>query len=1155
MNDDRAQPRSGHSSAHQPTSPTPPDSVSAVRPAGQRAVWADIAGLDYAELVRQDQVPKYRNLVVLALFAAAVDGALLGLLGNIRFGLPSTIAVAAAVLFAIFVFELEAQILTQRARGVAELRKAKDQPALRVTVNMPLVFLRLVLAGTLALIAGSAAEEWVQRGPIDRAARELKSAYVEREVEAVTDRFEKLADDQRALITQGAVTVRENQAAVEEARAAATAPSSASADLSGAAGGAEARALAGALRRAATDQARHDKVVEQVSNTLTSYRAQQQRQEAEAEATARRRPLSDWRDEAIDEVRASSDSREGMRWLLSGLCLLLSLSVALVRLLAGVTPYDKAKAANEADAEVDVHKRLTQSHHHSEASIALHRTSTEALTRAHENALRDTGLRVEDVAAAHRSAQRHLDALRYSDASTPPTGAPPHPGPRRGRRLVATATAIAVLVGIGTVLGADLGSDRAEPVEGNAAAAARVAEVTPDRPFELNMPGVAHLSAPAGSFTRPGSLRVTVVPATRKQEPAGALPFTAGGPGVHVSFTGTRPVRPITVSYPMAAVPQGSVPLALHQADNGTLQYLPVTVTAGGVTLDTVSFSAITPGSVSAPAWVKWVGDRFASAILGSTSPPRCRDNAPSWLRANKMSDLIHLCAQDASDGRGEILLKSNLGTALEVELQGPMAHSWVDMDEDFRTSLASLLGYNRGTTVLLLPGQSMSASYYRPDGVVSRDVYATPTFRAVGVAALLAALDAAVGFVYAADWGVFQWKYYYYFATKCSGLLNLATVSSSGVSLSLDGVQDKLADVTGCVLGELDNVLQTVTVTGVPSIKLGNLSLPLTPERRDMLRSTGDLLKEARKLGSRALLLRPFAQEMAGYTVAAIVGSTSPRGILLANVNLEGQPSSGPEILVAPAPVLPTLDVRPPGNGPNVSPQGPLPPGALPEGPAAASEQPRPGPSPEPSGPRPAPQPSGPPPEPRPSQPVDTAPPTVPPATSAPTTGPPTQTPTESPTPTPTPTDVWSNYGDATASFAMCRGNPGRPESMPGGSATQSFIVPSGASALTSATIQIDADDRVTATLRVDVGGQPRATVSTAAANDTHFELGRVPVAPGDQVQLHLSFTATFGKIVTIYSAGSPSGGLQVTNSCSDGAANASRTDTGLRAVVRGLT
>jgi hypothetical protein len=166
-----------------------------------------------------------------------------------------------------------------------------------------------------------------------------------------------------------------------------------------------------------------------------------------------------------------------------------------------------------------------------------------------------------------------------------------------------------------------------------------------------------------------------------------------------------------------------------------------------------------------------------------------------------------------------------------------------------------------------------------------------------------------------------------------------------------------------------------------------------------------------------------------------------------------------------------------------------------------------------------------------------------------------PTTTPSSSNPPTPTPVNAYDNYGPANAGHAMCRGNPGRPESMPGGSASQTFTVPPGVASLSGALIQIDPDPTVTAYLTVYMNGTAEATANAAAAGDTQFSFGPISVQAGDSVTIAVTFAATYGKIITVYTAGDPGGTFTASNSCSDGAPSLSTTSTGLRAVVSGMS
>ncbi|WP_436524808.1 DUF4407 domain-containing protein [Actinoplanes sp. HUAS TT8] len=148
----------------------------------------------------------------------------------------------------------------------------------------------------------------------------------------------------------------------------------------------------------------------------------------------------------------------------------------------------------------------------------------------------------------------------------------------------------------------------------------------------------------------------------------------------------------------------------------------------------------------------------------------------------------------------------------------------------------------------------------------------------------------------------------------------------------------------------------------------------------------------------------------------------------------------------------------------------------------------------------------------------------------------------------------AYDNYGPVTtAGIPMCAGNPGRPESLPGGSVTQTFTVPAGVAYLDRATVQIDVNVSMTVRAALLVGGVEQASDEQIADNDTVFMFSRVRVRAGDTAALRLTWTATKGKLDTIYLTGNPGGHLTIVNTCSDGAPSLDRTNIGLRAVVGG--
>jgi hypothetical protein len=68
------------------------------------------------------------------------------------------------------------------------------------------------------------------------------------------------------------------------------------------------------------------------------------------------------------------------------------------------------------------------------------------------------------------------------------------------------------------------------------------------------------------------------------------------------------------------------------------------------------------------------------------------------------------------------------------------------------------------------------------------------------------------------------------------------------------------------------------------------------------------------------------------------------------------------------------------------------------------------------------------------------------------------------------------------------------------------------------TALVQIDPDTAVTAHATLLVNGAARASSDAAASGDTRFNFPAVGVAGGDQVTLSISFTASSGKIITVY-------------------------------------
>ena len=107
------------------------------------------------------------------------------------------------------------------------------------------------------------------------------------------------------------------------------------------------------------------------------------------------------------------------------------------------------------------------------------------------------------------------------------------------------------------------------------------------------------------------------------------------------------------------------------------------------------------------------------------------------------------------------------------------------------------------------------------------------------------------------------------------------------------------------------------------------------------------------------------------------------------------------------------------------------------------------------------------------------------------------------------------------------------------------------------TAKVQVDPDQHVTVHATLLVDGQQQASDNQTAVGDVTFQFGSVAVHAGQSVTLSLTMSADYGKIITVYEAGSgvPGGRLVVADSCTDGATNVDTTITALRATVTGMS
>lgn len=553
--------------------------------------------------------------------------------------------------------------------------------------------------------------------------------------------------------------------------------------------------------------------------------------------------------------------------------------------------------------------------------------------------------------------------------------------------------------------------------------------------------GKTSITAPAGTFARPGTIVIT-------QQVARFGPgygVRAAGTGVDVRILRTTMRKPLTVTYRVGRAPQGSLPRVAHRLKDGNWELKTARLGArGGLILSTRTFSINLPSWLSPSRlwndltqWAKNAGNWVASGVGGRTAPLTC-SGAPDWFRWQKRSDLVHVCGI-TNAGRGEIQIKSNRGITLDVRIPGDPAYVWVEDQPWSIRRLAPWLDPNH--RVLLGPGETMTVGYNRPGGSLDGDFSITGSSLAAFVDdGARAMLDFVAGRAFGKD----------------SGPLLMYTWAQCGVGINLNISSVASADPAPSVGAFVGCMLQNLPALDDPQQAI------LLAQRLGGDNATAAVLVERAKLVTgigKLITVWPSVQATVSQGLERAIGVIGNDRVTL---HMDGKPTPSPT---------------------------PIPP-----------------PPPPPTTPAPA---------------VRVA--------------------------------AYENYGTANAGRAMCRGNPGRPESMPGGTVSQTFTVGSGIAAIDEVLVQIDPDSTVTGHGSLDVNGSRKATSDATAAGDTTFSFSRVAVAAGDQVRFSVTFSATFGKIITVYTAGNPGGQFMTSNSCSDGAPSVSLTSTGLRAVVRG--
>jgi hypothetical protein len=260
------------------------------------------------------------------------------------------------------------------------------------------------------------------------------------------------------------------------------------------------------------------------------------------------------------------------------------------------------------------------------------------------------------------------------------------------------------------------------------------AHVSPSTALHLTIRGVATVSGPAGSFRGTGTVTASPVHV--------ALPFggglSAAGTGIDVTFAGAKLVRPLTIVFDATGKPgPDAIPVVAHRQVDGQWDLTRASIaTAGQMQVSAEAFSPHIPAWLHPTKWLTWFGNRMASLIGGRTAPINCAGGGPSWAAVVKLSDAVHTCLVPNTDQashavRAEVQLKSNRGTALEVDMPPGAAYTWVaGQPWAIRRGVWAHLIHQDPNLMALLPaGATMTAGYLRPGGDEDLDFQVRVTY------------------------------------------------------------------------------------------------------------------------------------------------------------------------------------------------------------------------------------------------------------------------------------------------------------------------------------------------------------------------------------------------------------------------------------------
>lgn len=307
------------------------------------------------------------------------------------------------------------------------------------------------------------------------------------------------------------------------------------------------------------------------------------------------------------------------------------------------------------------------------------------------------------------------------------------------------------------------------------------ATVSPGTALRLTLPGVGTVSGSAGSFQGTGT--VTAVPVHIP------LPFGSGmsaaGTGIDVKFSGLRLTRPLTIVFDSTGqAGRDAIPVIAHRQADGAWDLTRATTgTTGRMQVSTEAFSPHIPAWLHPTEWLNWLGNRLAALVGGRTPPISCPSGSPAWASVVKHSDAVHTCLAPNTDSashavRAEVQIKSNRGTALEVDMPPGADYTWVDGQPwAVRRWLWPHLMHQDPNLMALLPaGATMTAGFLRPSGDEGLDFQVSVTGWSLGYSLIGDLVDALTGQAAGAS----GWLTGLYLLSKCSSAVDYGSLSVS---------------------------------------------------------------------------------------------------------------------------------------------------------------------------------------------------------------------------------------------------------------------------------------------------------------------------------------------------------------------------------------